>query len=68
MSDDSRVRTDTGLADAIRAARIGLGLSQSAVAERVGVTTQTMCNWERGKHRMPVATMLELLDYYGYED
>ena len=33
----------------LRAARINAGLSASEVAEKIGVSSKTVCNWELGK-------------------
>ena len=65
LDDARRVRTDTGLGDALRTARVELGVYQHTVADRLGVTKQTVSYWERGRHPMPVSTALEVLDYYG---
>ena len=41
--------------DDIRDARITLGFSQRNLAAALGVHRITVINWERGKHRMPLA-------------
>lgn len=42
---------DMTLGDELREARERLGLSQPEVARRVGVTQDTVSNWERDKHQ-----------------
>src|SRR4051812_4351427 len=44
-----RTTPPTPLAAAIRQTRLNLGLSQELFAIRVGVTTNTVKRWERGK-------------------
>ena len=39
------------LGDHIRARRLDLGLLQKDVAEIIGVTTDTITNWEKGRNR-----------------
>lgn len=39
--------------DELRDARIALGLTQQQLAEKLGVATLTIRNWERGVHRIP---------------
>jgi len=33
----------------LKAARINAGFTQQEAAERIGVTSDTICNWERAK-------------------
>lgn len=33
----------------LKAARVNAGLSQKEAANRIGITTDTLSNWERGK-------------------
>ena len=40
--------TGLGLAKRLRAARIIADLDQAGIAERIGVSRQTVSNWERG--------------------
>ncbi len=42
------------------AARIALGLSQSAIATALGVDQGTISRWESGKVRIPAAIQLAL--------
>lgn len=46
-------------------ARLKAGLSQAAVAEKIGVTATSVCQWETGK-TMPRASLLRTIaDLYG---
>lgn len=49
----------------IRQHRVGRGLSQTALARRLGVAMQRLNGWERGRNRAPAELLLaiaELLD------
>ena len=45
--------------------RTGLELSQEQLAEKLGVTRQTIANWEKGKTYPDIASVLKLSDLYG---
>ena len=45
--------------------RTALGLSQEQLAEKMGVTRQTIANWEKGKTYPDIASVLKLSDLYG---
>ncbi|MFZ2234936.1 MAG: helix-turn-helix domain-containing protein [Dokdonella sp.] len=53
------------LGDRLRAARLRRGLSQAVVAERVGVTVQTIGKLEGGNPTTSLATMLRVLQVLG---
>lgn len=53
------------IGQALKAAREDAGLSQKAVAERVGVDSITISRWERGVRRPPRAAVLLLAKVYG---
>ena len=44
--------------------RTGLGLSQEDLAEKIGVTRQTIANWEKGKTYPDIGSVLKLSDLY----
>lgn len=44
--------------------RAGLGLSQEQLAEKLGVTRQTIANWEKGKTYPDISSVLKLSDLY----
>lgn len=44
--------------------RTGLGLSQEQLAEQLGVTRQTVANWEKGKTYPDITSVLKLSDLY----
>lgn len=46
----------------IKTARSELGLTQSAMAEKLGVTRHTVESWEQGR-RTPTETALKLLEF-----
>ncbi len=45
--------------------RARLGLSQEQLAEQLGVTRQTIANWEKGKTYPDIGSVLKLSDLYG---
>ena len=45
--------------------RTCLELSQEQLAEKLGVTRQTIANWERSKTYPDIASVLKLSDLYG---
>lgn len=47
------------------AARLGAGLSQRAVAERVGVSCAAVSNWERASGEISAANLLAVSDALG---
>ncbi len=49
----------------LRTARKQADLTISEVARRLGVTRQTIYNWEAGKTKMTVNTIIQLADLYG---
>lgn len=49
----------------MRSERVRAGLSQSEVAERVGVDQRTVSNYERGITNVPADVLLKLSDIYG---
>ena len=49
----------------IRAARVNAGLSQKEAADRLGVTTKTLGNWEKGITFPPVDKVQAICELYG---
>lgn len=49
----------------LRRARMRSRLTQNDVAENLGVTAQTVRNWESGKHEPPPQTIKKLAELYG---
>lgn len=49
-----------GIRISLAAARVNAGLTQEAAAKKIGVTKQTIINWEKGKivPRIPEMEML----------
>ena len=55
------------LGEQIRKKRLGLGLSQKEVGERLGVTSFTVLNWEKGKTEPLERLMRKTLDFMNQE-
>lgn len=55
------------LARALRTARIRKGLTQEAVAEKVGVTTETISNTERAQSLLTLDVFLRLVELLDIE-
>lgn len=48
----------------LKKARLAVNLTQEAVAEKVGVTRQTISNWENGKSYPDIVSIIILSDVY----
>lgn len=59
------VRQQVGAA--MRAAREAAGISQSAVARRIGITPAMVCYVERGHKRAPLDRLDDLAEVYGLQ-
>ena len=53
-----------GISEKLRQARSATGLSQEDIAEKVGVSRQTVSNWETGKSYPDIASVIALSDAY----
>lgn len=49
----------------LAAARINAGYSQQEVAEKLGISTASLTNWERGVTKPKEPTILGLASFYG---
>lgn len=49
----------------IKAARVNAGFSQKEAAERLGVSTKTLGNWEKGVTFPPADKIPAICDLYG---
>ena len=49
----------------IRAARKAAGLSQTELAEKIGVVQSNVCRWERGAHRPQIDTLKKIAEALG---
>lgn len=49
----------------IKAARVAAQLTQEQVAEALGVTRQTLSNWENGKTYPDIVSVIKMSDLYG---
>lgn len=58
---------DAALGRVIREHRLGLGLDQSTLAQRVGVAYQQVAKYERGGNQVSVARLIALADALGVE-
>jgi len=54
-----------GISEKIRQARSAAELSQEAVAEKLGVSRQTISNWENGRSYPDIASVIVMSDVYG---
>jgi len=54
------------LGDHIRARRLDLGLLQKDVAEIIGVITDTITNWEKGRNQPMRSHYLKITKVLGY--
>jgi len=53
-----------GISEKLKQARLATGLSQEDIAEKVGVSRQTVSNWETGKSYPDIASVIALSDAY----
>jgi len=53
------------ICEVIKQARVDADLSQEVAAEKVGVSRQTMSNWETGKNYPDIVSVIALSDAYG---
>jgi transcriptional regulator with XRE-family HTH domain len=66
--DRTRVRpSPTTLGGHVRERRRALGLLQRDVAAQIGVTADTVHNWETGKTVPPIAHMPAVIRFLGYD-
>ena len=49
----------------LRGARVNAGIMVKEVAERMGVTAQTIYNWERGISEPSIKNLIKLCEMYG---
>lgn len=56
--------TDIAIGERIKRVRKHVGLSQSAVAEHLGVTFQQMQKYEKGTNRVGVHALLEMCRFF----
>lgn len=62
---DLRDPVDVHVGNAIRTVRKGLGLSQVALAERIGLTFQQVQKYERGSNRVSASKLAHIADALG---
>ena len=48
----------------LKNARVEIGLTQEKVAEEIGVSRQTVSNWENGKFYPDIVSVIKLSDLY----
>lgn len=49
----------------LKHARLVSGMSQTEVAEKLGVASTVLCSWEHGRHYPGPAYLVKLADCYG---
>ena len=54
------------LGDHIRKRRLDLGLLQRDVAERIGVSTDTITNWELARTEPGIRSLVAIIEFLGY--
>ncbi len=52
-------------ADTFRDLRLGMNVSQTALADRLGVGKTTIQNWERGDRRIPKTAAILMVQWAG---
>ena len=57
MTTALRTRTST-LGGRLRAARLFAGIDQTELAAELGVSRQTISNWETGRNELPASAMI----------
>ena len=55
----------TNIRDKLKQARLTANLSQEVLAEKIGVSRQTVSNWENGRSYPDIASIIVLSDIYG---
>ncbi|MBN1568435.1 MAG: transcriptional regulator, partial [Acidobacteria bacterium] len=55
------------LGDHIKKRRLDLGLLQKEVAERIGVHTQTITNWEKQRTLPEIRFIAPIIEFLGYD-
>ena len=55
------------LGEHVRRCRLIRKLSQKRVAQRLGVTSWTVLNWEKGKTEPPIESIPAILRFFGYD-
>lgn len=53
------------ISEKLKQARLAVNLTQEVVAEKVGVSRQTMSNWENGRSYPDIVSIIILSDIYG---
>lgn len=49
----------------LRAARVNVGLTQPEAAERLGITKETLINWELGRSEPKASQIDKIIELYG---
>lgn len=66
MSDPRKAPRHTGDSP-IAKARLAAGLTQEQLAARMGITQQTVANWERGARNPKLASLRKIADALGVD-
>lgn len=66
MSDENHPHPiDITVGSRVRRARLSRGMSQSALAEQIGVTFQQVQKYENGSNRISASKLVEIADHLG---
>jgi transcriptional regulator with XRE-family HTH domain len=63
--EDDETRIDREIGRVVRRLRLGAGLSQQAVARKIGTSFQQVQKYERGVNRIPLSRLILLCDALG---
>ena len=48
----------------LKAARVNMGLTQKDVAEKLGISKESLANWEKGKTHPKINILMDLCELY----
>lgn len=65
MSGTKKMPRNSGNVSLIARARLSAGLTQSQLAERIGVAAQHVGRWERGERKPKIDALIKIADALG---
>jgi transcriptional regulator with XRE-family HTH domain len=66
LKGGAKMRPQT-IGDHIKKRRLELGLEQDQVADKIGVTWNSVSNWERGIYRPSKRVLQSIIAFLGYD-